>query len=60
MVANGFIFNVDGSSVVSEAQKANGADIPGTENAFVSTVPQYGQLFEEDGEIVVHTPEDLT
>ncbi len=60
MVANGFIFNVDGSSVVSEAQKANGADIPGTENAFASTVPQYGQLFEADGEIVVHTPEDLT
>jgi hypothetical protein len=59
MLPNGFIFNVDGSDVISEAQKANGAGIPATENAFVSTVGEYSQLFEAAGKIMVHNPEDL-
>jgi hypothetical protein len=59
MLPNGFIFNVDGSDVISEAQKASGAAIPSTENAFVSTVAEYNQLFEAAGSIMVHNPEDL-
>ena len=63
MLPNGFIFNVDGSSVASKAQQedgtVDGAVISSTENAFVSTVPEYGQLFEAPGSIVVHDEKDL-
>ncbi len=59
MMANGFIFNVCGNSVHSVAQKAPATDIPGADNAFVSAVIEYNQLFEAPGTITVHPPQKL-